>query len=414
MSKIEDLESSLKQHMIQLENEADNKLKKIRFKGKKLIQNTNKRLSIIKGDGAKFEENITPDSTAQEKYSHKISEVVLSTVNSIDIPENITKSSLNQFATGTREVLFEQDQLLIKYVSLLKEKSYKDRVNSLGKSLKRLNKELIKLEEFIIKDYTPNAHIEDVAEKVKNLVETIDKYYQKYDILLSKEEEMEEKVLELYKISEQIAELEANHTKVEYQTILELYSKLQRNLDSKFSNIRKAMRKQVNLISKSKTGGDTTLLKEFITDASATLANQTSIMSVKNMLEDLDVLMSKNALGLKKEKRESAREDIKDFLGGDLESVWKETRELTGKRNALSDKLKELELEAKIDKINSVLNAARRDKNRIIEREIRDIRQVSNGILKQYEELQSQKIYDLGFNENLQLLNLPEWANIDE
>ncbi len=197
MKSINDISLNLKNYQEKVEIEAEGKLKKYRNKGKKMIEDTLKRLEVIKEDGAKFKVDLGPDTTAQEKYSMKIHEIVNSTIESIVEPEKIIKKSLNLFADGTRNALHKQDEMLIKYVSLLKEPSYKKKVKSLSNSLKRLNKDLTKLEKFIIQEYTANANIEDVTDVFDDILEVVNKFEKSYKSLEEKENEVIEKIKKL-------------------------------------------------------------------------------------------------------------------------------------------------------------------------------------------------------------------------
>ncbi|MCY3410879.1 MAG: hypothetical protein INQ03_04495 [Candidatus Heimdallarchaeota archaeon] len=403
---------SLEEYQLKFREEADNILKKERSKGKKLLQDTNKRLNVIKEDGDKFFEEITPDSGTQEKYSMRIHEVVHSTIDSIVIPERITKSSLELFAKGTRNALHKQDEILIKYVSLLKDQSYKRRVKSLSNSLKRLNSDLVKLEKFISEKYAPNSSIEELSELITDMLDLLERYNKKYLEIIDREEEVKQKDKEIKSLESELLILLNHEAKKQYEAAVEEFSKLQRDLDHNFSNIRKAIRKFVNLQSKAKNPIDTTLMKEIITDVATTIAHQGSIGAIMSILKQVDSQMEQSALKLKKDKREAARKDISVLMEGELEETWKKVKECHQSRVDKEKILVDLDLESKIEKQEASINAAKRDRNRIIERELRDLEQIEEELMKLNSELSKQDYVTI--DSQIELEQLPDWAIIIE
>ncbi len=214
------------------------------------------------------------------------------------------------------------------------------------------------------------------------------------------------------KLTEDLDKLNNNEIKIQYEKIYDQYQKLQRELDNKFSNIRKALRKFVNLNSKSKNPIDTSMHKEFITDVASTMAKQNSIMGIKSMLTSLDEEMKKGALKLKKDKKEAARNDIDNFLKEDLQKSWELVKEITARKTEIKDQLNQLELEKNIEKLLSTINAAKRDRNRIIEREIRDLENRRSDFDKLFNELSEQDYISIEMEQKLP--ELPDWANIIE
>lgn len=412
MSRVAEIESLLLEYQVKVNNDAEHQLKKYRNKGKKLLEETVKKLDIITEDATKFKVEINKDSSAQEKYSQKIYQQVKETNESLVLPEKITRRNLNNYAEAVRNSLHKQDEVLIKYVSLLKDSSYKSKVKSLSNSLKRLNKELSKFEKYILDEYTQNAGIEDVTDLFDDILELVGKFSLKYEEIVEKEADVKQKDKEIADLKNELNILEKHEKKREYEETVENFSKLQRDLDNKFSNIRKALRKFVNLNSKSKNSVDTTLHKEFISDVATTLSKQGGVGGIIAILKDLDALMEKGELKLKKDKREAARNDIKKFIENDLDDNWNLAKQLLELKIATKKELDELDLENSIEKLNATISAAKRDRNRIFERELRDIMDIVDRINKLYSELKTQNYVDIDFN--IVLPELPKWAIILE
>jgi hypothetical protein len=183
-----------------------------------------------------------------------------------------------------------------------------------------------------------------------------------------------------------------------------------------FQNIRKALRKYENNISKMKNKPDTTLLKEFLKDIADTLSTQSSIGGINSLLETVLAELDNAALKLKKDKREATKQDISNLLDGQLNIIWQEAKDNYNERENLAIELKELELETEENKLKTNLEAAKRDRNRIIEREIRDFEKIKETTLKTLEDVNDKIQNSIDVNASLksELLSLPDWALLIE
>ncbi|MDH5402737.1 MAG: hypothetical protein OEY49_09620, partial [Candidatus Heimdallarchaeota archaeon] len=288
-------------HFIEIvEDKADKEMSGLRNKAEKRMKDTDKRLSNILNDGGNFKEEITQDTQVMDKYSHKIFETVESTINQIIKPEKINLDSLEKYTETCRSALNEQDQILIKYVKLLKGPKYKGRVKALSKSLLKLNGDLTKLERFILEDYAPYADIERTTKIIKDILEQITEYEKIKDELLSKESLVLEKDNELESLYQELQVQEHHPIKEKTNQINEHYQNMQRDIDQKFSNIRKGLRKYEKYLSKGKEKQDTTLMREFITDAATSMASQSTVQPFISMLTGLRDNLDNQNLGLKK------------------------------------------------------------------------------------------------------------------
>ncbi|MHA2277661.1 MAG: hypothetical protein ACXAC2_17915, partial [Candidatus Kariarchaeaceae archaeon] len=145
MLELDTLNTELEKYSEMSTEQANLELNKLRSKAEKRISDTNKRLEIILETVVRFKEDVEEtDASVMDKYSNRIYEEVNATINSIEKPSTITLRTLEKYSEETRSALLKQDEVLIKYVKLLKGPKYAKRVKSLSKALQKLNSDLTK------------------------------------------------------------------------------------------------------------------------------------------------------------------------------------------------------------------------------------------------------------------------------
>lgn len=391
---------------------AQKELAKLRGKAEKKFKETYKRIEIVYETGKAFKENVAIESsTAMDKYSHKIFERIQETFNAASPPEKFNLHNLQRFSDDFRKELADQDEVLIKYVSLLKGSKYAKKVKQLSKSLQKMNKELTNFERFTNDDYAPQAEIENNELVIWDTIGAINNYTEKLEALDEFETSIIERDLEITTIKLEYDKVANHPKKVQFKDALRDFNTLQKQLEARFSNIRKALRKYENLIAKSKTKGDTTLLRKLIKDVTGCLADQSSVSGIDVLLRDLDFQLENTNLKLKRDKREAARKDIKELLNGGLKEIFDTATMTRARRDHLATNLKELELDQLENRLRSSLNGLKRDRNRVLEREIRELEQIEGNIAKFIDDVNS-RISGLGSGEmiKLELPGIPKWA----
>lgn len=416
MKEIKDYKAELEQYKTISEKYADEEMSKLRSKADKKIDDVEKRLSDVLEDGEEFKEIITPETKAMDKYSHKIYETMNETIGDLKRPEKIKLTTLNKYTNDFRKALEDQDKVLVKYVKLLKDRRYKGRVKSLDKSLKRMIKDLSSLENFIQNDYAPEADVETAAVLIDETIGQLDQYEDAYEKILEKKEKILEKDQEIIELKEKLEHMKNHPVKNDLKDAQEAYNETQRDIDHAFSNVRKAFRKYEKYLSKSRDNRDTTLLSNLVTDAASTLADASSIKPVRSLLNEMYEVLNDAALNLKKDKRENAKEDIEMFLNGKLNELYERSTQIVKKRDEAERKLKEMDLENKIKRNETTLAAAKRDRNRILRRELRALENIKDQINDNIETITSKLRWMTGeeISFNASVPELPSWAENKE
>lgn len=413
MIELEDLVSELEKYSDLSKSKADLDLGKLRSKAEKRINDTSKRLDIILETVVRFKEDVEHvDASAMDKYSNKIYEEVTNTIKSITRPTKITLRTLEQYSEDTRTSLLKQDQTLIKYTKLLKGAKYGKRVKSLSKALVKYNSDLTKLERFITSEYTPSAGIENIALIIDDVFDYFNRLDEIHNLILKKENDIIAKDLEVEEIKVALLQIQNHPVKVELQNAKETLSTLQRETELRFQHIRKALRKYENNLSKMKNKPDTTLLKELLKDITITLANQGSLGGISMLLQAVNSELDNAALKLKRDRREATKVDIAALLDGELNEIWENSKSSYKNWQELENKLTEMELDIEETKISTNLEAAKRDRNRIIERELRDFEKFKDATIKTIEDIEEKIKVSIDPEVNLasELLSLPDWT----
>ncbi len=417
MQELDNLRNELERYRELSNKQADIDLSNLRSKAEKRVRETNKRLDIILETVVRFKEEVDEtDSSAMDKYSNKIYSSVNSTINSIERPEVITLQTLETYSEATRNSFSEQDAILIKYVKLLKGPKYGKRVKSLSKALQKLNGDLTKLERFIANEYAPLANIENISTTIDDVLSYFIKIEDTYQLIIEKEDQINDKDGEIVQIENELEAIKNHPIQVELAESKDKISSLQKQVELRFLNVRKALRKYENNLSKMKNKPDTTLLKELLKDLSETIATKSSISGIKSLLQEVGNELDNSALKLKRDKREATKSDIKKLLSGELDDIWSEAKSIYENNEEINQRFRDLELDSKESKIQTQLDVTQRDRNRIIEREKRDFERVCENVTKSIEEVSKDLKATIGPNVNLvaKFISLPEWSKLIE
>ena len=81
---------------------------------------------------------------------------------------------------------------------------------------------------------------------IEDLIHEINSYHSKLEELNEYQQAIIEKTKEISKVEKELIEVKNNPKKIQYKEAISNYSNFQKSLDSKFSSIRKALRKYEN------------------------------------------------------------------------------------------------------------------------------------------------------------------------
>ncbi len=392
-----------------IEKEAGNELSKERRKtSDKYLKNIEKHLNDMMAIAEEFRvPNVDSNETsAIEKYSHKIYEGVMEALKKLDPPENITLQSVNRYLDAIKGELEELEKNIFrKYIKLL-DRKYGKRVKSLDRAYVRIFKDIDETRKFLTNKYSPKAAIEEGLWILDDILDLEKRYLEVIEELKQEEENIESLHKQIESILKEISELENSPLFHKKKEVDEAFSRMQKELDNYLTDIRKALRKFINKSSKSKQKIDVTLAKEIVTDAATAFANQSSINGLKSIFSDIMRLLESNEIEMKRDKKDSALQNLKELLDGKVEEIWKESRQLLEEKKNLAQEIEGQDIEGKINKLRNTLEGARRDMKRIVERELREAEKIQDEISKLIEKLEE----NTGHHLKTSLPPLPEFV----
>lgn len=328
------------------------------------------------------------DTAAVEKYSHKIYEGVVETFKQLEPPENITLQSVNRYLdTMQKELEDLTKNVFSKYIKLL-DRKYSKRVKSLDKAYVRIFKDLDQTRKFLSSKYSEKAAIEEGLWILDDILDLERRYLKVIEELQNEETTINELQDQINSISKEIHDLENSPLFQKKNEVDEAFSSMQKELDNYLTEIRKALRKFINKSSKSKEKIDVSLAKEIVTDAATAFANQSSANGLKAIFTDIMELLETNEIEMKRDKKDSAIENLKELLDGRLDQIWSESRNLLQQKTAISQQIAEEDIEGKIAKLQNTLEGAKRDMRRVIERKLREAEKIRDEISKLTEKLE--------------------------
>ncbi|RMG31670.1 MAG: hypothetical protein D6732_14490 [Methanobacteriota archaeon] len=392
-----------------IEKEAGNELSKERRKlGDKFLKNIEKHLNDMMEIAEEFRvPNVeSNDTSAVEKYSHKIYEGVVETLKQLDPPEKITLQSVNRYLdTIQKELENLTKNVFSKYIKLL-DRKYGKRVKSLDKAYLRIFKDLEETRKFLVNKYNPKASIEEGLWILDDILDLEKRYLQVIEELKMEEQTINKLQNQIDSIMKEIAELENSPLFHKKKTVDEAFSQMQKELDNYLTEIRKALRKFINKSSKSKDKIDVSLAKEIVTDAASAFAKQSSVTGLKTIFSDIMNLLESNEIEMKRDKKNTAIDNLKELLDGKLEEIWEKSRKLMEDKTGIAKEIEEKDIEGKIAKLTNTLEGAKRDMQRIVERKLREAEKIQDEIKKLTEKLEM----NTGHHLKTSLPPLPEFV----
>jgi len=379
----------LERHREKAKETASQKLAKPRKTANaKFLKNLDRAFEYMLRDAEDFnvEEYNEKTASVQEKYSQRMYNNLIEVIEKVKKPNSITLRALDNYFEEIDELIVDLNAIFRKYVKLL-DRTFTAKVKTLDRSFRFLFKEKEKLKKFIDKKYRPESHIEGSIWEIDDLIPLVEDFYSEIEKIASFEEDVRSKTEQMDVQMVEIGKLRNHELKRTYEEVQKEFSDYQRKFDGQLSDIRKALRKYINKKSKEKNSGDLSFMKEFVSDSATTLATSTSLNRVTSLLNEVKTLLETNKLELKKDRKESALKSIENLLGGELEELYKIAKKSYDLRNETKQKLDDLGLDKQISKLEQVYEGLKRDRLRLVEREIREAHKLENEITKNLKQL---------------------------
>ncbi len=359
-----------------------------RSKASKQIDVIKSYLAELQTIANRFDYSDVKDATVYQNYSTTIYEKTLEIFSEINAPEQITFINIDNYCKILKNSIDAYINILAKYLSWLrKDRSFKQKVKALDRTLGKLRKEVMKFENKTLVEYGEIVAYEKVSEDIDTLITNVEKK-------ISLKEEIAEHKDEVERLDNL---LEAKETELKtleghpgFQQLLSNRKELEHidiTISNTISEIKKLCSKVLKAVETKKIAIDDPtkeLYKSLIKDPMHEIVNQADgYPSIKNALDELKQKSTDPAIQMKKDKLERAFENIEEIKNDGLLELQQRAKYLLKQNDAITSKFKEMDMERKIEKTRKEIENLKIDKERVTISEKRELEKV-DGDIKQF------------------------------
>jgi len=360
-------------------------LSKPRSMASKHLDTIMDRVHDVKNSATRFDYSDIKEPDVYQNYATTIFNKTTEIFDDIKTPEEITYKSLEDFHSSSTNQVESYLNVLAKYLTWLKrDRSYKDKVKNLDRTLSRLKEELHKFDNRTLASYIEVEKYEKVIDDIKILQEAVQR---KKEL----ETEIEAHSDDVKRISNVIEEKqnELNELKSHpgFQQLDDNEKELLQmeiNISNKITEIKKLSNKVMKAADTRKIEIDDNtreIMRALVKDPLEELVKELDGYSgIKSTLNQLKEISSLPAIQMKKEKLERAFENIDEILDDGILDIQKRAKFLIKQSEAINQKFKEMEMELKIKKLSDEIDNLKIDRNRITLTQRRELDEINDTI----------------------------------
>ncbi len=375
-------------------NRISSSVSKYRHTAIKQVRTVLDRVEELKTAAHRFDYSDLKDPDVYQNYATTIYNRTLEMFEDLEAPENVTYNILDDLNRDFKNRINAYTNLLAKYLSWLKrDRSYKNNVKNLDRSLTRVKEDVYVFENKTLVSYSEIVKYEKVADDIESLIELVNrKKAIVTEINLHKEDItkitkiIDEKQKELDELKNHPGYLQLVKNKKELDHIEILIS-------NKISEIKKLSSKVIKAAESKKIEldeYDKDIMKSLIKDPLTTLVKEgDGYRGVKATLRILKEVSASPAIQMKKEKLKRAYENIEEILNDGLSESQQKAKFLIDQSEAINRKFSNLKMDVRIKKLNEEINNYKIDRQRItlsLEREKEEIEEEVAALVKSVEE----------------------------
>ncbi len=375
-------------------NRISSSVSKYRHTAIKQVRTVLDRVEELKTAAHRFDYSDLKDPDVYQNYATTIYNKTLEIFEDLEAPEKVTYNILDDLNRDFKNRINAYTNLLAKYLSWLKrDRSYKNNVKNLDRSLTRVKEDVYAFENKTLVSYSEIVKYEKVADDIESLIELVNrKKAIVAEINLHKEDItkitkiIDEKQKELDELKNHPGYLQLVKNKKELDHIEILIS-------NKISEIKKLSSKVIKAAESKKIeldDYDKDIMKSLIKDPLTTLVKEgDGYRGVKATLRILKEVSASPAIQMKKEKLKRAYENIEEILNDGLSESQQKAKFLIEQSEAISRKFSDLKMDVRIKKLNEEINNYTIDRQRItlsLEREKEEIDEEITALVKSVEE----------------------------
>lgn len=385
---------SLKDTLEWFNNRIASSVSKYRHTAIKQVRTILDRVEELKTAAHRFDYSDLKDPDVYQNYATTIYNKTLEMFEDLKAPENVTYNILDDLNRDFKSRINAYTNLLAKYLSWLKrDRSYKNNVKNLDRSLTRVKEDVYVFENKTLVSYSEIVKYEKVADDIETLIELVNRKKEivaeinvhKDDITkITKIIDKKQKELDELKNHPGYLQLVKNKKELDHIEIL---------ISNKISEIKKLSSKVIKAAETKKVeldDYDKDIMKSLIKDPLTTLVKEgDGYRGIKGTLRILKEVSASPAIQMKKEKLKRAYENIEEILNDGLSESQQKAKFLIDQSEAINRKFSNLKMDVRIKKLNEEINNYKIDRQRItlsLEREKEEIDEKVTALVKSVEE----------------------------
>ncbi len=336
----------------------------------KQIRSINDKVEELKSAAHRFDYSDIKDPDVYQNYATTIFTKTNELFEDIEIPENITYNNLENFAGVLKNKVNSYLNFLSKYLSWLKrDRSYKDKVKSLDRTLTRLKEEIHNFEAKTMVNYSEIVPKEKVLDDIENLTHLVQRDNELEEEIISHADEVEKLTKEIDKQKEKLNELKNHPGFIQLENNIKELEHIEISISNKVSEIKKLCNKVLRASDNKKItldNYDKDVMKSLIKDPlSLFIKESEGYRGVKAALQTLKEISLDPSIQMKKEKLQRAFDSIDEIINNELLENQKRAQYITKQNEAINHKFEDMQLFVKIKKFEQEIDNLTIDRNRI-------------------------------------------------
>lgn len=367
-------------------NQISSSVSSYRNSANKHLRSIFDRIEEVKTAAHRFDYSDIKDPDVYQNYATTIYNKTLEVFNEIKAPEVITFVNLDDFKNSLNNKINSYINILAKYLSWLKrDRSYKNKVKSLDRSLTRLKEELLSFEKKTLISYTEIVNLEKVSDDIETLVQLVKRNKELEEDIESHAEDVGKITKKIDKSQKELDELKNHPGFIQLESNKKELEHIELSITSKISEIKKLCSKVLRAAENRKielNDHNKELMKNLIKDPLGTLIKEPEgYRGIKVVLQELKEISKNPVIQMKKEKMQRAYENIDEILNDGILEEQKKAKFLIKQSTAIENKFKEMELDVKIKRLEEEIGNLKIDRNRITLSQRREKEEVEEKII---------------------------------
>ncbi|MCE7739557.1 MAG: hypothetical protein GPJ50_09270 [Candidatus Heimdallarchaeota archaeon] len=336
----------------------------------KQIRSINDKVEELKSSAHRFDYSDIKDPDVYQNYATTIYIKTNELFDDIEIPENITYNNLENFAAVLKNKLNSYMSFLAKYLSWLKrDRSYKDKVKSLDRTLTRLKEEIHHFETKTMVNYSEIVPKEKVLDDIENLTHLVQRDNELEEEINSHANEVEKLTKEIDKQKKKLNELKNHPGFIQSENNKKELEHIEISISNKVSEIKKLCNKVLRASDNKKIildNYDKDIMKGLIKDPLGLFIKESEgYREVKAALQTLKEISLDPSIQMKKEKLQRAFDNIDEIVNNELLENQNRAQFIIKQNEAINHKFEDMQLFVKIKKFEQEIDNLTIDRNRI-------------------------------------------------